>query len=57
MCILLIAHRNMVVLDGDLGVYLLVSVETYSNSGVTGNCLFAVLLRNFVRKIKSLCTT
>jgi len=44
MCSLLIAHRNMVVFDGDVRVYMLISAETCSNSGVIGDCLFAVLL-------------
>ena len=57
MCSLLVAHRNMVVFNGDLSVYMLISIETCSNSGVVGNCLFAALLGNFVRKVKFLCTT
>jgi len=52
-----IAHRNMVVFEGDLSVYMLISVETCSDSGVIGNCLFALLLGNFIRKVKFLCTT
>jgi len=48
---LLIAHRNMVLFDGDISVYMLISVETCSNSGIIGDCLFSVLVE-FCKKGK-----
>jgi len=42
----------VVVFDGDVSVNMLISVETCNNSGVMGNCLFAVLLE-FCKKGKA----